>query len=73
MSGRAICPCCGQEKPPSLSIDEYKARALPRLSAIDRIAKKIDFGRPDWSITEDGQTYARLMEQQARDEFEAGL
>jgi hypothetical protein len=67
------CQCCGQEITPSLSIETYNARALPRLKAIDILAAKIDFTNPSWKYTPEGERYQRLMQQQGEDETAAGL
>lgn len=72
MSGR-VCPCCGQAVPASLDMETYKARALPRLAAIDSLAQKIDFTSPAWRFTPEGERYEKLMDDQARDEQAAGL
>ena len=69
----AICKCCGQEIKPTLSMDEYEARATPRLHQIDVLADRIDFSAYGWDLTPDGQRYNRLMEQQGKDEVAAGL
>lgn len=56
-----------------LSIDEYNARAKPRLEAIDRLAAKIDFNNLSWKWTPEGERYERLMREQMEDEVKAGL
>lgn len=67
------CECCGQEIKSTLSPEEYNARAIPRLEAIDRLSKKIDFGSPSWRYTSEGKRWLDLMEAQGRDEVAAGL
>lgn len=67
------CPCCGQEIKPTLSMDEYRARATPRLAAIESLAAKIDFSTDSWKWTPDGERYQRLMQEQGADEVAAGL
>jgi len=67
------CQCCGQETEPTLSEEEYKARAIPRLAAIDRLAEKIDFTTEAWKCTPEGERYQRLMNEQGADEVAAGL
>lgn len=66
------CHCCGQEIKPSLSIEEYLSRAVPRLAAIDWLAKKIDFSIT-WELTPEGERYKQLMNEQMADEAAAGL
>ena len=68
-----ICECCGQERTPVLSAEDYKARAIPRLAAIDRLADKIDFTTDAWKWTTEGERYERLMRVQMADEVAAGL
>lgn len=68
-----ICECCGQEIKPTLSRDEYQARALPRLKAIDALSAKIDFSSYCWRNTPEGERWLRLMDEQNRDEMAAGL
>ena len=68
-----ICKCCGQEKKPTLSMEEYEARAIPRLEAIDRLAEKINFSDWSWKYTMEGERYEQLMKAQAVDEEAAGL
>ena len=67
------CQCCGQEIEPALSSDEYKARAIPRLAAIDALAAHIDFSTFSWQSTPEGERYERLMREQMADEVAAGL
>ena len=67
------CKCCGQDIKRTLSDEEYKARAIPRLAAIDRLAKKIDFTTEAWRWTTEGERYERLMNEQCADEVAAGL
>jgi hypothetical protein len=67
------CNCCGQWIKPTLSIDDYNARAIPRLAAIDRLAEKIDFSSEGWKWTQEGERYQRLMNEQGEDEVAAGL
>ena len=55
-----------------MSIEEYNARALPRLAAIDALAKKIDFYYCGWQGTSEGERYERLMQEQMEDEVRAG-
>ena len=68
-----ICECCGQEMEPTLSLEEYNARAVPRLAAIDRLAGKINFATDSWRWTQEGERYERLMREQGADEVAAGL
>jgi hypothetical protein len=56
-----------------LSADEYQARAIPRLAAIDALAAKIDFSSFAWENTHEGERFRRLMAEQGRDEEAAGL
>ena len=68
--------CIGdQPEPPSptLSMDEYKARAIPRLAAIDALSAKVDFSSYSWKNTPEGERWQRLMDAQMRDEVAAGL
>lgn len=58
---------------PELSIEDYNARAIPRLAVIDALAKKIDFTSFGWRYTNEGERYERLMQQQREDEVRAGL
>ena len=67
------CEHCGCDCRPTMTVDEYNARALPRLAAIDALAAKIDFGSFGWSDTPEGEHYQRLMRDQSRDEMAAGL
>lgn len=53
--------------------EAYTIRAIPRLAAIDRLAKKIDFTTESWKWTRDGERYQRLMSEQVADEVSAGL
>jgi len=57
----------------TLSEEDYKARAIPRLAAIDRLAEKIDFTTEAWKWTPEGERYQRLMDEQGADEVAAGL
>lgn len=68
-----ICDCCGQEITPKLSAEEYERRSVPRLAAIDALSVKIDFSSFSWETTPEGQRYKRLMAEQCRDEYDAGL
>lgn len=56
-----------------LSLDEYRARAIPRLAEIERLAARINFEDMCWRNTPEGQRYARLLDQQAADEVAAGI
>lgn len=67
------CECCWQPIQPSLGLDDYNARAIPRLAAIDRLTERIDFSRHDWRHTPEGERWKRLMDEQGRDELAAGL
>ena len=69
----ATCHCCGQELPRTMSEEQYKQRAIPRLAAIDALAAKIDFSSFAWRNTPEGERYQRLMDEQNRDEVAAGL
>lgn len=69
----ALCECCGQELKPTLTMEEYEARARPRLHQLDVLAERIDFSQHGWELTPDGQRYKRLDEMQAKDEVAAGL
>lgn len=51
----------------------YKARAIPRLAAIDALASRIDFEKCGWQLTPEGERYQRLMDEQQADEVAAGL
>lgn len=59
--------------PDYLDAEEYQRRALPRLEAIDRLAARIDFSTYAWRHTPDGERYSALMNEQAQDEWRAGL
>lgn len=63
------CTCCE----PNISIEEYKLQAIPRLAAIDLLAKKIDFSISSWMWTPEGERYERLMREQCQAERDAGL
>lgn len=66
------CKCCGQEIKPSLSIEEYERRAVPRLAAIDRLWDRIQ--REDLNPSDPVyERYERLMKEQGDDEVAAGL
>lgn len=67
------CECCGQEVAPKMSMDEYNARAIPRLEAIDRLSKRINFGSMVWQYTREGERWQRLIDEQGADEVAAGL
>lgn len=73
MTANMICECCLQEKKPELSAEDYKARAIPRLAAIDALSAKIDFSSFAWENTPEGERWKRLMDAQIRDEVAAGL
>lgn len=62
-----------QHTEPTLSDEEYKARAIPRLAQIDMLIKKIDFTTEAWKWTPEGERYQRLMNEQIADEIAAGL
>lgn len=68
-----ICPHCGSTLGPTMPLEDYNARALPRLEAIDRLSEKIDFSSFAWRNTPDGQRWLKLMAQQGADEAAAGL
>jgi hypothetical protein len=67
------CECCGQEVPPTLSAEDFTARAGPRLEALDRLSARIEFSRHGWEYTDDGARWKHLMDDQGRDEAAAGL
>lgn len=64
------CSCCKQDN--LLTLEEFKARAIPRLAAIEMLAAKIDFSL-SWKYTIEGERYHRLMKEQIADEVAAGL
>lgn len=64
---------CDCDRKPTMTHDEYMARAVPRLAAIDALAAKIDFTTFGWNNTPEGERYSRLMRDQQRDEVAAGL
>jgi hypothetical protein len=66
------CPHCGQDTSTKLSMEEYQRAAIPRLAAIDALAKKINFST-SWQWTLDGERYERLMREQMEAEAAAGL
>jgi hypothetical protein len=68
------CEACGQAIPPTLTLEEYQRRAIPRLAAIGALAKRLgDFSGDAWKFTADGERYVRLMHEQSVDEAAAGL
>lgn len=67
------CEHCGQKTEPTLSLEEYEARAIPRLAKIDMLAGKIDFENPGWENTSGGKLYNHLIDLQNNDEVAAGL
>ena len=69
----ATCPTCHQEIAPTLSMEEYNARAIPRLASIDALTKKIQDGNLSWDYSPEGQLWKRLMADQNADEVAAGL
>lgn len=69
----ATCPTCHQEIKPTLSMEDYQARAIPRLAAIDACTKKIQDGNLSWDYSPEGQRWLRLMAEQNADEAAAGL
>jgi hypothetical protein len=69
----AKCECCGQDVAPTLDMQTYQARALPRLAAIDALSARIDFSSFGWQHTPEGERWKRLMDEQGRDEVAAGL
>lgn len=68
-----FCPHCGGELPRTLTPEEYNARAIPRLAAIDGLSAKIDFNSPGWRNTYEGQRWLALMQSQNEDEAAAGM
>ena len=67
------CRHCGQEIEPTLSMEEYQARAIPRLEAIDILAKKINDNNLSWEFSLEAERWNRLMDEQMKDEIAAGL
>jgi hypothetical protein len=61
------------ENGPELSIEDYNARAIPRLAAIDALSAKIDFTNFAWRNTPEGERWQALMDAQGRDEAAAGI
>ena len=61
------------EREEIMLIEEYEARAKPRLEEMDRLAEKIDFSDYFWKETNDGKLWNHLLNEQLADEFYAGL
>jgi hypothetical protein len=65
--------CVALNSGPAMSLDDYNARAIPRLAAIDALSAKIDFTSFAWRNTPEGERWQRLMVEQGRDEAAAGI
>lgn len=61
----------------TLSIEEYTARAVPRLARLDAIAERCAFGKWEFQCTPEERRYReihqRLLDDQTADEVAAGL
>lgn len=64
---------------PEMTIDEYQARAIPRLARIDELDKLCEWDKFDFESSDPDRirrvraTRERLMREQAADEVAAGL
>lgn len=60
-----------------MTLEEYEARALPRLALIDSLDKRCEWGKWDWECSLEVRKLRdrreRLMQEQAADEKAAGL
>lgn len=76
--GGCGCHYCGHmphsdNRDPLLSIDDYRASAKLRITAIKDLEEKIDFSSFNWDGTRAGQRWKELARQQNEAEAAAGL